>query len=75
MNIFPFYVSGPLPASLWQCTNLTMVFLYDSYLSGSVAGIGNLSGLIKVDISTNKFTGLIPPDLGNLVHLQALEWN
>ncbi|KAG0583517.1 hypothetical protein KC19_3G143200 [Ceratodon purpureus] len=65
-------LSGTIPASLWQCKKLTVLFLYDNLLQGGISGIGNFSGLTRLDISGNNFSGPIPPALGNLTGITQI---
>lgn len=55
---------GAIPEELEQLNNLTRLVLFDNRL-GSTAGIGHPSG---VTISSE-----IPPELGNLTHLEELD--
>lgn len=70
-------LSGSIPASLWKCTKLSVLFLFSNNMHGDIAGIGNFTGLTRMDISNNMFSGAIPQALGNLTRLTQLNlsWN
>ncbi|PIA34000.1 hypothetical protein AQUCO_03900112v1, partial [Aquilegia coerulea] len=67
------YKRYPLGLLLLPLQNLTTLYLYKNQLSGSIPlELGNLKSLMDLELSTNNFTGLIPPSLGNLQNLTTL---
>ncbi len=79
-------LSGTLPASLGNLTNLQELSLNDtkyfrsssssrlSGLSGTIpASLGNLTKLTRLSLARNQLTGEIPEELGNLTNLTTLE--
>ena len=62
-----------LPAELFTLTNLTILSIQYSNISGSISqDIGNLSNLTRLDLSHNQLSGEIPSEIGNLTNLIAL---
>ncbi|XP_007026632.2 PREDICTED: LRR receptor-like serine/threonine-protein kinase GSO2 [Theobroma cacao] len=54
--------SGPLPQSIGNLVNLTILDLFYCNFSGEILNsIGNLQQLVFLDLSFNNFTGRIPP--------------
>ncbi|KAI4364606.1 hypothetical protein MLD38_020675 [Melastoma candidum] len=66
--------SGNLPASVGDLSaDLYYFNLLDNHLTGDIpAGIGNLSGLMTLNLGYNRFSGTLPVTLGNLQKLQRL---
>ncbi|XP_026664492.2 receptor-like protein kinase 2 isoform X2 [Phoenix dactylifera] len=59
-------LSGPIPASLSRCANLSVLGLADTKISGPIpASLGQLSNLQTLSIYTAMLSGSIPPELGN----------
>ena len=66
-------LSGSLPSSLGNLTNLEVLWLYDNQLSGSLpSSLGNLTNLEVLDLSSNQLSGSIPSELGRLTKLEWL---
>ncbi len=66
-------LTGTIPASLGQLTDLTLLYLRDNELSGEIpAELGKLTNLKWLSLSGNKLTGPIPGNLGNLASLERL---
>ncbi|RWR97648.1 MDIS1-interacting receptor like kinase 2-like protein [Cinnamomum micranthum f. kanehirae] len=67
-------LSGVIPPTLGNFTQLTHLYLYENQISGTIPQeIGNMKSLIKLDLSKNNLIGFIPPTLRNLtklIHLQ-----
>ncbi|KAJ8772063.1 hypothetical protein K2173_027240 [Erythroxylum novogranatense] len=66
-------LTGPIPATLGNLTNLTVLFMFDNQLSGPIPQeIGNLKNLNQLSFQTNQLSGLIPKSLGGLTSLTLL---
>ena len=66
-------LSGPIPSSIGEMTELVFLYLYENNLSGEIpSGIGNLSNLKYLGLSGNDLSGEIPVELGNLTELRHL---
>lgn len=68
-------ISGTIPDSLGQCTNLERVELEFNYeLTGSLPdSIGNWTSLTYFDISYSNFTGPFPSSLGNWWNIEYFD--
>lgn len=66
-------LSGSLPPSIGNLSNLNSLILYNNNLIGTIPGdIGNLNHLKYLNLSTNQLTGNIPASIGNLSQLITL---
>ena len=66
-------LTGTIPSSLGNLTNLRLLWLAYNQLSGSIpSSLGNLTNLQVLDLSNNRLTGTIPSQLGNLTNLELL---
>ena len=66
-------LSGPIPSSLENLSNLATLDLSWNGLSGPIpSSLGNLSNLATLDLSLNSLSGPIPSSLGNLSDLATL---
>ncbi|XP_021818282.1 probable LRR receptor-like serine/threonine-protein kinase At3g47570 [Prunus avium] len=66
-------LSGSLPANLGLgLPNLQQLYIAGNDISGVIPNLSNASALIKIDLSYNSFTGLIPRTLCTLTNLQWL---
>ena len=66
-------LSGSIPTSLSNLTQLQNLYLHVNQLSGSIpASLGNLAQLQNLFLHDNQLTGSIPASLGNLTQLQFL---
>ena len=69
-------LSGSMPPSLGNLTNLRELYLYYNQLSGEIPpSLGNLTNLTVLDLDTNQLSGEIPLLLGNLTNLTELYLN
>ena len=66
-------LSGSLPATIGNLSELQVLNLYDNQLMDSLpSSLGNLSRLKVLRLTKNNLTGKIPASLGNLSKLQRL---
>ena len=66
-------LTGSIPSSLGNLTNLEMLWLADNELTGSIpSSLGNLTNLKWWYLHGNELTGSIPSSLGNLTNLEGL---
>ncbi|XP_031272500.1 uncharacterized protein LOC116130971 [Pistacia vera] len=66
-------LTGFIPPSIGNLSNLKVLYLYSNNFSGSVPmEIGNLKSLLDLELSTNQLIGSIPPSIGNLSNLKVL---
>ncbi|KAK9270695.1 hypothetical protein L1049_026277 [Liquidambar formosana] len=64
----------PFPPEILQLNKLNWLYLSNCSIEGSIpAGIGNLTELINLELSSNYLTGGIPPEIGRLKKLWQLE--
>jgi Leucine-rich repeat (LRR) protein len=66
-------LSGTIPSSLGQLTNLRSFDLYNNKLSGTIpSSLGQLTNLRLLTLETNQLSGTIPSSLGQLTNLTWL---
>ncbi|KAE8667408.1 putative LRR receptor-like serine/threonine-protein kinase [Hibiscus syriacus] len=67
-------VSGVIPLSISNLTNLTSLYLSDNRLTGWIPStLGGLLSLLVLDLSKNSLTGSIPSSLFSLRNLTGLD--
>ena len=64
-------LTGPIPSSLGDLTNLTYLSLWENQLTSFPPALGNLANLEHLALSYNLLNP-IPPTIGNLVNLTHL---
>ena len=69
-------MTGSIPASLGDLSNLTRLYLYGNELTGTIpTDLGDLTNLQQLSLSSNKLTGTIPTEVADLTNLQELYLN
>ncbi|KAK9268612.1 hypothetical protein L1049_000369 [Liquidambar formosana] len=70
------FITGYIPMSIANCTNLIWVTLSSNKLTGEIpSGIGNLLNLAILQLGNNSLTGQIPAELGMCRNLIWLDLN
>ncbi len=66
-------LSGPIPQSIGDLTELTHLGLKNNNLTGEMPeSIGNLTNLTQLNLADNAISGIIPDTIGNLISLRHL---
>ena len=69
-------MTGTIPSTLGNLTNLTHLRPHDNQLSGEIPSeLGNLTNLTHLGLESNQLTGPIPSELGDLTNLTYLGLN
>lgn len=68
------YLTGPLPPSLTNCKNLSILILSFNNLTGDLSAFNfsTLQHLTKLDLGNNNFTGELPQSLYSCKSLTAI---
>src|SRR6266498_288399 len=67
-------LTGNIPSSIGNLTNLEVLDFYENQLSGSIPStIGNLVNLQDLALGSNQLSGSIHSSIGNLINLQRLD--
>lgn len=67
-------LTGELPVSICNLTNLVLLKLQNNRLTGKVpSSFGNLKNLTELDLSRNAFSGELSTWIGDLTRLNSLE--
>ena len=66
-------LSGPIPSSLGDLSNLEHLYPHDNELTGGApADLGRLTNLTNLWLGDNGLSGQLPPSLGDLPNLQRV---
>lgn len=69
-------ISGNLPNSISNCTDMIWISLMNNRLSGTIPpGIGNLANLAILQLGNNSLSGEIPREIGDCRSLIWLDFN
>jgi Leucine-rich repeat (LRR) protein len=61
-------ISGPIPSSFGNCTNLTYINLSRNIFEGLIPSeLGSLVNLVMLDLSHNNLEGLLPLQMSNCI--------
>ncbi|XP_017221821.1 MDIS1-interacting receptor like kinase 2-like [Daucus carota subsp. sativus] len=67
-------LSGKLPSSLGNLTNLNLLDISYNHLSATLpSSLSNITNLERLDVSHNNLSGRLPSLLGNLTNLERLD--
>jgi RHS repeat-associated protein len=73
LNLSGVGLTGALPASLGQLTQLQVLGMHSNSLSGALpTSLGNLTRLTSINLANNLLTGTLPASLGQLTQLTLL---
>ncbi|CAM8952580.1 unnamed protein product [Rhodiola kirilowii] len=68
-------LEGSLPSSLQNCTSLQELYIENNILHGdsSLKIVSSLNQIVILYMSGNFFTGHIPSELGNMIHIRVFD--
>ena len=73
LNCYNIGLSGGIPESIGDLTELTQLGLTNNNLTGAIPeSIGNLTNLTQLNLANNTLSGSIPETIGNLISLTNL---
>lgn len=73
LNLAANNLTGTVPSSIGNLTNLTQLQLFNNQLSGTIPSqIGNLVNLTSLGLENNQFSGTIPTAISNMTILSSL---
>ncbi|WP_396591859.1 immunoglobulin domain-containing protein [Allomuricauda sp. R78024] len=73
LNIGNNNLSGPIPASIGDLTDLTRLWLFSNQLTGSLPpSIGNLVNIRNIALNSNQLSGSFPLEIVSMTNLQSL---
>lgn len=58
-------IYGAFPEEFFNLEVLELLFLNYNYISGTVTGLGRMSGLVEIHLTGNRLHGELPPFLGS----------
>ena len=75
LNLNKNHLQGSIPLSLNKCRNLIVLYLGNNNLNGTISSqvIGLSFSHVMLDLHANKFTGILPMEVGNLKNLEYLD--
>ncbi|XP_050257105.1 probable LRR receptor-like serine/threonine-protein kinase At3g47570 [Quercus robur] len=76
LNLNKNNLQGSIPLSLAKCQNMNYFLLSENNLSGTISPeiiVGLSFSTIRLVLSTNKFTGVLPTEVGNFKNLEILD--
>ncbi len=74
LNLGTNQLSGSIPTSLGNLTQLQNLWLNNNQLSGSIPPeLGSLTNLQDLELDNNQLSGSLPVELGNLTNLQTIK--
>lgn len=73
LNLSNNNLSGTIPSTIGNLTNLTQLQLFNNQLSGSIpTQMGNLTNLTSLGLENNSLSGTLPTSISNLTILSSL---
>jgi len=73
LGLYDNNLTGTIPSSLGNITNVTFFDLYNNSIIGTIpSSLGNLTNVTFMDFGTNQFSGSIPSSLGKITSVSFL---